>query len=343
MKELDERDQRTALAYVDGELEESERARFELRLAAEPELARAVEALAALDALARRAWKARGDAGARQAAAGERTARAAGERSARTDGSQPSTSEIERVRESARGATAPEPARSRRWLVLAPLLAAAAALVVWFTLRGHESDERAPRFAVCEGFATADEWLAAAPELAGLRPPGLGVARGGNDEPNIDVDAFEARARDAERALLAARATSVADVRAGFFVVPFECAAPTSVVVLAFPRVGGPAELLYPRAEDPLALDAGFHVVPAPRTAREETASGPALAYRRGFLVPIGCKELDVWIAWSPRALDGAGRDELAALLPSTDARANAAAWLASQGFTTTTRVVREP
>ena len=285
-------DMALCVAFVDGMLEAEAKHAFELRLAREPALAAAAQALLEADEMMRRL-------------------------SAGTE------------RKQAR-------VRSLRPWIWAASLAAAAAL---FVLLGRSfwgdslwSERAAPTFevAVAPGFESPIDYIASRPELAGLRPPGLDVVRGDNPAPNISGDEFVAKARAVE----ADAQRGVADISAGYFVVPIQVADEADVLVYAFPQNGAAPTV----GVEPIyaaAIAAGAHVLPSPRFAVNAKGGGN-VHYERGFLVGVGAGELDVVVAVRTRS-------HVAQEPPRCRDAASAERELVARGFAVRHLRVREP
>jgi hypothetical protein len=272
--ELSEDDMSRAVAFIDGAMTEGERASFELRLAADPDLAAAVEALMATDELARRATTARD-------------------------------------RDRRRGTVIRLDERRKKRALVAATIAAAAAALAMPILRWMSRD-REPRIecavALAPSFATADEFLASHPELSGLKPPGLDSLRGATDAPNVEAREFAVRAHALEpRPSDSPTPTSPPSITAGYFVVPIETKTSCSVVVLGFPKYGASVRL-YPDPADTRParelgrIEPGSHTLPHERI--ELASDGASVAYQRGFLVPIHAETMDVLVAVRAEPLD---------------------------------------
>jgi hypothetical protein len=308
---IDDDDMARAVAFIDGAMSADERLRFELRLAAEPELASALESLMRTDELVRRA-------SARRASGGEVISLAA------------------RKKRSA-------------WPWIASLAAAVLAafgIVRWLE---HEHPSRAERIAsLAPSFASPEAFLASRPELEGLTPPGLGSLRGASEETNIGAAEFVAKAHALEEKPASSHAAR-APITAGWFVIPIELDARSSVVVLGFPRNGSNARL-YPEAADARVpgergrLDAGVHTLPRERIElAANSGATPSVAYNRGFLVPIGARELDVVVGVRREELDGELLATIDDALKRGETRASLRTLLEQRGFGVTELAVIEP
>lgn len=229
-------------------------------------------------------------------------------------------------------------ATRRRWTVGVGLAAAALLLVALLPTLWAP---RPPRFdvALAEGFALAEDWTRAMPELRGARAPGIAVARG-EAARALDADEF-LRASDFAEAAVARHALEQgrAELDAGYFVVPIELSEPASVVIYA----QGPAksaERLFPSNEvAEAALPEGRALLPGPRARR---AGGATLLYSPGFLVPLGVESYDVLVAVrrAPILAEELQQlDRFAAAHNSVDLRSE----LTSRGFALRSLRVREP
>jgi hypothetical protein len=303
-------DRAHAVAFVDGAMSGDERSRFELRLAAEPELAAAVEELMRTDELLRRSI-------------------------ARRIGDGRVISFAERKRRS-------------KWIWPASL---AAAVLVAFGLFRWLGEERTPRgdclVALAPSFATPEEFVASRPELAGLKPPGLGSLRGPSEETNVGAKEFVERARASEEKP-SAPASSAVPISAGYFVVPVDAKTSSSIVVLGFPKSGASARL-FPEASDarPASergrLEPGLHTLPRERIELAGDDRTPSVKYNRGFLVPIGAREMSVLVATRHEPL---GESLLAAIdeaLKRGESRDALKRRLEERGFAVTELTVLEP
>lgn len=229
-------------------------------------------------------------------------------------------------------------ATRRRWVIGAGLAAAAALLIAFLPALWAP---RPPRFevALAEGFALAEDWTRAMPELRGARAPGIAVARGEGTRA-LGADDF-LRASDFAESAVARHALEQGrdELDAGYFVVPIELSEPASVVIYA--QGSAPfAERLFPSNEaTDAALPEGRTLLPGPRARRVD---GSTLRYSPGFLVPLGVESYEVLVAVR-RAAIGAEElqqlDRLAAANSAVDLRSE----LASRGFALRSLRVREP
>jgi len=308
---LDDDDMARAVAFIDGAMSADERLRFELRLAAEPELAAALDSLMRTDELIRRVSASRASGGGVLSLASRK------KRSA--------------------------------WPWLASL---AAAVLVVFGIVFWRERERSPRtdclVSLAPSFASPEAFLASRPELEGLTPPGLGSLRGFSDETNIGAAEFVAKAHALEEKPAPPRVAR-APITAGWFVIPIELEASSSVVVLGFPRNGSSARL-YPEATDARVprergrLDAGVHTLPRERIElAANSGATPSVAYNRGFLVPIGARELDLVVGVRREELDAELLATIDAALKRGDTRASVRTLLEERGFGVTELSVIEP
>ncbi len=231
-------------------------------------------------------------------------------------------------------------AAPRRRLRLVPVLlgtaAAAAALLVLHRLRESQPDDRDALVCLRASHESATEWIQDAPALRGLRPPGLDELRAPSVPPDADPRAFVAAARRIEASTL--DAPPRAEVTAGFYSIPLRLFAAGDVLVAAFPERGA-AQLLWPVPGGSARLAAGDHVLPSPSFELVDDAAGPRVAYRRGYLVPLGAGRVDVVVG--VRA-SGAEPLDAALLVPADDAREQERRWEAV-GFAVQTFTVREP
>lgn len=306
---IDDDDMSRAVAFIDGAMSDDERARFELRLAAEPELASAVEALMRTDELVRRGTARRGAANVVSLA----------ERRPRSP-----------------------------WLWAASLAAtilAALAIARWVEReRSHEVD---CLVALAPSFASPEEFLASRPDLAGLRPPGLGSLRGEAAGTNIGARAFVDKAHALEERASSVR-EAAAPITAGYFVIPIEARANCSVVVLGFPTSGASTRL-FPDPADARPSNAlgrvepGAHTLPRERIELAANGQAPAVAYNRGFLVPVGAREMRVLVAVRKEALDADLVTTIDAALKRGDARESVERSLEERGFRVSELRVIEP
>jgi len=318
MSGLRDEDVALAMAFVDGELEGPARARFELQLADEPELAAEVERLFGTDELVRRNSR---------------------------------SSAADRLRRESPGPAA-IPARPRFRLLPALLLAAAtiAGILGLRVMLGPEpSTSRGLQVAIAPGFESAREAIGHEPRLAELRPAGLDDVRGPGETTNVDARAFVAAAEQADRDLFDRLGRPQPEPgSAAFFVLPVRSPEPRSVLVLGFPRQGAPLRY-WPAADDARRsadqgrVQTGDHVLPGARFRLVEDARGDRVAYDRGFLVPIGAVSVDVVVASRAAPLDDATLQTAGGLLaPGSDA-AGASERLRALGFDVEVLSVREP
>ena len=197
--EISDEDMAQTVAFVDGAMSSEERTRFELRLAAEPALAAAVEAFSKTDELVRRAGR--------------------------------SESSTDRMR--------PFASRQQRPAWMWPAALAAAALLVFGLARWIENERAPRvdcLVALAPSFESAEDFVASRSTLGGLHPPGLGSLRGPSEQPNIGASEFVEKAHALEEK--AAGSASSAPIRAGYFVIPIQAQTNCSVVVLGFPSHG---------------------------------------------------------------------------------------------------------
>jgi hypothetical protein len=272
MKALSNDDMARIVEYVDGTLDERERAEFELRMSAEPELAAAVEGTLDSDLLL-----------SRLTAAGS---------------------------VAATGPRALRPVRSPWWIVSMAAAAMLLFWVGRGLLQGVGAPPAVFEVALAAGYESPSDYVASTVELAGLVPPGLGVLRGATEEPNVSAAEFVKRSAAAELELVRRTAAKETEVpRSGFFVLPLHLEADASVLVFAWPEVGAHARL-WPEETDAEAaassarLVARDHVLPRPRI--EHFMPDDRLVYHRGFLVPFGARSVQVWFAARAAALDAA-------------------------------------
>jgi hypothetical protein len=306
MVNLTEEDMANLVAFIDATLSPSERARLELRLAREPELARALESLLETDEHMRRSSSLQERAGPR-----------------------------------------PSVARSRAWWWItsaAAALALALALDRWIAPRSSRSDWVV---AIAPSWESPDEYVAHHPELAGLKPPGLGVLRGEDEPANIGAAEFAARARASEDA--APGPIAGVPVSAGYFVIPFTAARPCSVIVVGVPDRGSSLRL-YPEPGDarPPAeqarFEAGEHVLPRPRIeVVSSPGAEPSVRYNRGFLVPVGSQEMSVIVAVRTEPLDAGALGQTDDTLARSEDVRSLREILAGRGFELETLHVLEP
>jgi hypothetical protein len=198
-RRLPENDMAMCVAYVDGDLSSDERIAFELRLAAEPALAAATEALLDTDHLLR---KLEGD----------------------------SVRQVARVRRMRPWLWSGS---------LAVAAAALTALGIHLLAPGAGMRVPSFRVAVAPSFESSSDFVASVPDLQGLRPAGLDVLRGSSEEPNIAAPDFAAKASTAEDRLASTALDGAPrEVTAGYFVVPLELARPSDVAIYALPKSG---------------------------------------------------------------------------------------------------------
>lgn len=183
-------------------------------------------------------------------------------------------------------------------LVSATAWVAAAAIVLavslWFILN-LVTGERS-RVAFVASHESPLEALASAPELRELRPEGLSALRGSQESPNISAEEFlrvEAAVR--ERQAGDALERRVTSGEAGFFRIEIELEEDSIVYVQGFAADGEQFEL----QAAPLRLPAGRHELPRPRFSVDPEHPG-TLRYDRGYLVPVGCGTLEVFVATVP-------------------------------------------
>jgi hypothetical protein len=296
-----------AVSFVDGTLRDPERTRFELRMAAEPELAEAVESMLGLDEVLRR--------------------------------------RALRANRASRRTVAPPAWRRPVWIA-ALAAALVAAFVVGLRAKRTGPRRANVEVAVLPGFESARDYVERSGSLRGLRPPGLDVLRAGTEEANVGAAEFAAKAREQEsEAARAAFEHADEPVSAGYFVLPFRTEEPRSVVVVAVPSKGT-AQRLVPGRDDarPVAeqgrFAAGTHVLPEARFALVEApGAAPAVTYRRGFLVPIGAAEVEVLFGSRAAPLDLATIDAIDAAIARGETRAE----LERLGFDVGVRRVLEP
>ncbi len=251
-------------AYLDGELREPERTRFELRLSAEPELAAQVENLLRTDEFVRR--HSRPSIGVQ------------------VDG-------LPRRRAGLR-------------LLPTLLLAAAAILAILTVralIGDGARKSSALEIALVPSFESATEWIARDPGLAGQRPPGLDELRGANEEPNVAARAFVEAAQRAEARAFGAE--TPAETTAEFFALPVRLREASDVLVFGFPVRGAPLRY-WPTAEDArpdaARMTVGDHVLPGASFRLVADPRGDRVEYQRGFLVPIGAQRVEIVVASRP-------------------------------------------
>lgn len=236
--------------------------------------------------------------------------------------------------------TSPNPTRSLR---LVAALAAAAIVVALFAIAPWSTRVAAPRVALVASDESPLDWLERHGELGTLRPPGLDELRGADERTNVDAREF------VERVLATARtAASATEVESGFYRVELAAEAPLSALVVAFAAAGAPARV-FPEVRDASAaaraarIEAGRRVLPREPFALVERSSVLEVEYDRGFLVPIGARELRVLVATRSDPLDErdvAAVDEALARRDSETALQGA---LRARGFDVRVLVVREP
>ena len=318
-RDASERDESLVVAYVDGTLSPTETAAFETRLRTDDALAAMVDEFLQSKHMAHRLTR----AGVRFDAA-------------------PS------VRKPGPGLAWPFAVRPLQGI--AALLAIAAAVAAWWTLRRAH-----PPLKVAV--------VASAPEptayhaLLGLPrdvvPPGTTPRGNAPTARTVPVDEYLTLAHSAEqRRIATALADPAAEVRAPYYLVALELAAPATVVLVACDD-HGPPRRLHPRPgagpADRGLLPAGVHVLPDEPLSADPT--DPALLqFAGGYLVPLGVRE--VWnvvaVAPTPTApgLMGELDGYLATALPAAGAEAERRhaieQWLDARGFVTRTFVVRE-
>lgn len=249
-----------------------------------------------------------------------------------------------RLRRQARSRARLERTRSR-WSIAAGLAAAA---VLAITLLAQFFAPRAPDFevALASGFALAEDWAGAQPELRGASAPGIAVVRGAA-ATHLSADEF-LRASELSEAAVIDNALSARrrELDAGWFVVPLELSEPASVLVLAF-SAGGPLVRLFPDPEhvkeaNLLArLEAGRHVLPSARAVPGRQPQ--ALDYRPGFLVPLGAEELTVLVCVHRDTFNAADLAQLEASVAGQTSVDRVEQRLASSGFKLQRLTVREP
>ncbi len=236
-----------------------------------------------------------------------------------------------------------ERASSRRPIVWAASLAAAAALLVWLGVQLVRSTPAA-RFevALAPGFEAAREYAAEVPQLEGLVARGLENLRGEAEPANVDPQHFVELAREAELDAARRRLAQAPrePVEAGYFVLPLNLARASEVLVFAA-QADRPFELLHPSGESraALRLPAGLHVLPAERFALAGEGASVRVRYQRGFLTPLGVQQLQVLVA--VRAQDSA--DPAPFVAPQGLASAELRAALERAGFELRELSVREP
>ncbi len=192
-------------------------------------------------------------------------------------------------------------ANARRPLVWAASLAAAAALLVWLGVQLVRRPTT-PSFqvALAPSFEAGREYAASVAQLEGLVARGVETLRGDTAVENVTPERFVEVAREAEleeanRRLSDAR---LAQVRAGYFVLPLRLERASDVLVFAA-RPGEPFELLHPSdgSRQAARLPAGMHVLPGERFVLAGEGDAVRVRYQRGFLTPLGAPELRVLVA----------------------------------------------
>jgi hypothetical protein len=298
-------DMSLSIAWIDGELAEPERTRFELRLAAEPELRRAVTDLVGADELVRRVSRTKQHEGV-VIQAGSRF-------------------------------------RAARWALAAA--AAVVAIVALRALFAPGSERADLMVAMVPSYESPSEWIAGHAGLAGLRPPGLDQLRGSGEAPNVGADEFARKAHAVEAELFARIGVQSEAPRAGFFVIPYRSRRDASVLVLGFPEKGASVRYFPEVADSKSAsaaarVAAGDHVLPTERVGLSGT--GASVEYHRGFLVPIGAVGMDVVIAAREKAV---GADEIAVIDAGLvrDDKAHVIETLRASGFDVRELRVLEP
>ena len=183
-----------------------------------------------------------------------------------------------------------------------------------------------------------------------MKPPGLETLRGSAETPNISAAEFAAKAEELERELWAHLDGAAREpVSAGYFVLPFRAKTTMSVVVISVPKSGS-ARRLYPALDDPRPIPqrarfaAGDHVLPGPRIELNGAQGASAsVSYHRGFLVPVGAREMRVIFAARKAPLE---EETLAAIdeaLGRASTQDELEAVLAARGFTLEERTILEP
>lgn len=253
-----ESDRAQCVAYIDGLLDQREQLEFERRLAEDPALAERVRALLETDELLR-------GAKAQTAALGAR-------------------------------------ANARRPLVWAASLAAAAALLVWLGIQLVRRPTTSTNFhvALAPSFEAGREYAASVAQLEGLVARGVETLRGDNAVENVTPERFVEIAREAELEEASRRLSDagLAQLRAGYFVLPLRLERASEVLVFAA-RPGQPFELLHPTdgSRQAARLPAGLHVLPGERFVLAGEGDAVRVRYQRGFLTPLGAPELRVLVA----------------------------------------------
>lgn len=228
--------------------------------------------------------------------------------------------------------------RARRLVpwVWAVSCAAAAAVLVWAVIHLATPRETALFEATLSAsHEGAREWVEAHERLAGLSTAGLENLRGGAATANVAPERFVELASEAERSELleALAAPPLAALEAGYFVIPLRLAAPAEVAVFALSSTARVERIFQ---ADTLA--AGEHVLPGPRFALTGEGTALRVRFQRGFLTPVGIRDLELVIAVrragaAGAAFDGSGASD----------RATLDAALRAQGYQTRSFTVREP
>jgi hypothetical protein len=298
-----------AVAYVDGSLDEQARAQFELSMAADAQLANAVEELLQTDEWMRREI-------------------------ARTGAV---TGHVHRMRPWVWAASIAAAAAivfgiGRAFLFERPARAE-------FTVALAESSATPEEFA-----ARHDELRGLRPPgLDALRGPGE-VPNITAEEFAARAKSVE----DQVLRAVAAPAPPVAAITAGYFVVPLEVREPCSVIVLAVPEQGA-SQRMFPAASDADAiararLAPGTRVLPNERFALEADAGGAtSLHFQPGFLVPLGSRSLTVLCAARTADLDAATLQAIDAALARGVTVERLETLLAEHGFRAQKLRVIEP
>jgi hypothetical protein len=165
---------------------------------------------------------------------------------------------------------------------------------LWIVLNYATRDRS--RVAFVASYESPLEALASAPELRELRPEGLSALRGSEEATNISAEEFlrvEAAVR--ERQAGNALERRVTSGEAGFFKIEIELEEDSIVYVQGFAADGEQFEL----QAQPLHLPAGRHELPGPRFSADPEHPG-RIRYDRGYLVPVGCGTLSVFVATVP-------------------------------------------
>jgi hypothetical protein len=291
--ELSEADMALCVSFLDGELAPAQRSRFELRLASEPQLSRALDELALVDGLILKVRPRQVPLSALAAARSRRW--------------------------------------SRVLLAVAALVLAVFG-VRWVLVR-ESNAPRELWVAAVASYESPREFIERHASLRGLQPPDVEQLRGEDQPTNVGAAEFAARAAEAERVERAQLDTTVPTKASFFvlpFATPRAVSVLVLAFPKHGKPVRLLPDARDARAPAQQGrFEAGEHVLPSERFV----VDAGRLEYRRGFLVPVGAEELEIVVAVRSAPLDVRVLVQVDQVLTLADPRTAATSALQANGF----------